>query len=81
MTSPVAVKRWPAIAACVLGLVYAGSLCAELPSIRFDRLTPLGASAGATVDAEIAGADIEDVQTLLFDHPGLTAEPIEESPQ
>jgi hypothetical protein len=50
---------------------------AELPSIRFDRLTPLGASPGATVDAEIAGGDIEEVRTLLFDHPGLTAEPVE----
>ncbi len=50
---------------------------AELPSIRFDRLTPLGATAGSTLEAEIAGADIEDVRTLWFDHPGLTAEPIE----
>ncbi len=47
---------------------------AELPSPRFDRLTPLGASAGAPVEVEIAGADIEDVKTLLFDHPGLKAE-------
>ncbi|MCA9179043.1 MAG: hypothetical protein KDB14_31485, partial [Planctomycetales bacterium] len=53
---------------------------AELPSIRLDRLTPLGASAGATVEAEIAGADIEDLQSLRFDHPGLTAEPIEGQP-
>jgi len=51
---------------------------AELPSIRFDRLTPLGASAGATVEAEIAGADIEEVQSLWFDHPGLTAEPVKD---
>lgn len=49
----------------------------ELPSIRFDRLTPLGASAGSTVEAEIAGADIEDVRSLWFDHPGLTAEPVQ----
>src|SRR5262245_13156330 len=47
---------------------------AELPSIRFDRLTPLGGAAGSTVTAEIAGADIEGVKSLLFDHPGLKAE-------
>jgi hypothetical protein len=47
---------------------------AELPSPRFDRLTPLGASAGSSVELEIAGADIEDVKTLLFDHPGFKAE-------
>ncbi len=51
---------------------------AEVPSIRFDRLTPLGASAGSTVDVEIAGADIEDVKSLWFDHPGFSAEPIAE---
>jgi hypothetical protein len=47
---------------------------ADLPSIRFDRLTPLGATAGSSVEVEIAGADIEDVKSLMFDHPGLRAE-------
>lgn len=46
---------------------------ADLPQPRFDRLKPLGASAGTTIEVEIAGADIEDVETLLFDHPGLSA--------
>jgi hypothetical protein len=56
----------------------ASSTRAELPSIRFDRLTPLGAAAGSSVEAEIAGADIEDVRSLWFDHPGLSAEPIKD---
>ena len=77
MTLPMIATRWPTFAACVLGILLPSSLRAELPSIRFDRLTPLGASAGATIDAEIVGADIEGVESLLFDHPGLTAEPIE----
>jgi hypothetical protein len=47
---------------------------ADLPSPRFDRLTPLGAAAGSSVEVEITGADIEDVKTLFFDHPGLKAE-------
>lgn len=63
------------IAACVCG--FTSAVQGELPSIRFDRLTPLGAAAGATVEAEITGADIEKVDTLLFDHPGFTAETIE----
>ena len=46
---------------------------AELPSPRFDRLTPLGASAGSSVEVEVAGADIDDATTLLFDHKGITA--------
>lgn len=53
-------------------------LRADLPSPRFDRLTPLGAAAGSTVEVEIAGADIEDVQTLLFDRPGFKAELLKE---
>jgi hypothetical protein len=52
--------------------------CAELPSIRFDRLTPLGASAGSTVEVEIVGAEIDDVKRLWFDHPGLKAEHLKE---
>ncbi len=63
---------------CLTAVCNPSSIRAELPSIRFDRLTPLGASAGATVEAEIAGADIEEVQALWFDHPGLTAEPIKD---
>ncbi len=50
---------------------------ADLPSIRFDRLRPLGAAAGTEVEAEIAGAEIDGVQSLLFDHSGLTAAPID----
>jgi hypothetical protein len=50
-----------------------GSTRADLPSVRFDRLTPLGGAAGTTVDVEVIGADLEDVKTLLFDHPGLKA--------
>jgi Bacterial pre-peptidase C-terminal domain len=51
---------------------------AELPSPRFDRLTPLGASAGSSAEIEIIGTDIEDVKSLLFDHPGLKAEHLKE---
>jgi hypothetical protein len=47
---------------------------ADLPSIRFDRLTPLGAAAGSTVEVQVAGADIEEVKSLLFDHAGFKAE-------
>ena len=51
---------------------------AELPSIRFDRIAPLGATSGTTVEVEIAGAEIEEVKTLWFDHPGLSAEPVKD---
>jgi hypothetical protein len=68
-------KRFIAFLFCLL---LTASARADLPSPRFDRLTPLGASAGSSVEVEIAGADIEDVKTLLFDHPGLKAEHLED---
>jgi hypothetical protein len=51
---------------------------ADLPAPRFDRLTPLGASAGSTMEVEIAGADIEDVKKLLFDRRGFKAEHVKD---
>src|SRR5215471_18405812 len=60
--------------AFLLCLLLTAPVRADLPSPRFDRLTPLGVSAGSSVEVEIVGADIEDVKTLLFDHPGLKAE-------
>ena len=64
-------KRFTAFLFCLLLTAPAR---AELPSPRFDRLMPLGATAGSSVEVEIAGADIEEVRTILFDHPGFKAE-------
>jgi hypothetical protein len=47
---------------------------AELPAIRFDRIQPLGLSAGTTLEFEVQGRDTEEVQSLRFDYAGLTAE-------
>ncbi|MCO6455874.1 MAG: PPC domain-containing protein [Pirellulaceae bacterium] len=78
--APLAIVRSIAIIlAAIIGPAGFASLPAaraELPSIRLDRLTPLGGAAGSTVEVEVAGADLEQLSTLLFDHPGLTAEPL-----
>lgn len=50
------------------------TLHAELPSIRFDRLQPLGMGAGTSLEVEAIGRDTEEVTALTFDHPGLSAE-------
>jgi hypothetical protein len=47
---------------------------AELPSIRLDRVQPLGLGAGTSLEIEAIGRDTEDVTALHFDHPGLSAE-------
>lgn len=64
--------------ALLVGVVAAVPVCAELPSPRFDRLTPSGGSSGSTVDVAILGADIEGVDRLYFDHAGLSAKLVEE---
>jgi hypothetical protein len=63
------------LAVPVIGAV---SIRAELPLIRFDRLTPIGGSAGTSVQVEIAGADLEGVTELLFDHPGIKSEHVKD---
>lgn len=50
---------------------------AELPSIRLDRVTPLGGGAGTTVELQAIGREHVGVTGLWFDHPGLKAEVVE----
>lgn len=63
--------------ALLAALGWSREAAAELPSVRLDRITPLGAAAGTTIDLEIVGADLEDARTLWFDHPGLSAAAVE----
>jgi hypothetical protein len=50
-----------------------GSIRAELPLIRLDRIFPIGGQAGTEVALEVAGRDMEEVKTLHVDHPGFKA--------
>ncbi len=51
---------------------------ADLPSPRLDRITPLGAAAGSSVEVEVAAGDAEDATKLLFDHPSITAKHVKD---
>jgi Bacterial pre-peptidase C-terminal domain len=62
-----------AFVALIAGALLTAPARADLPSVRLDRLTPLGGAAGTTVDVQVAGAEMEEVKSLLFDHPGLKA--------
>ncbi len=57
---------------CLAGL--ASPARAELPSPRLDRIAPMGAGAGQTVDVETTGVDEAGGDRLIFDHPGITAQ-------
>jgi hypothetical protein len=52
---------------------------ADLPTTRLDRIVPLGAAAGASVDVQISAAEADEAKQLLFDHPGIKAEWVEKS--
>lgn len=60
--------------AAVLVLIFAATARGELPSVRLDRIQPLGAAAGTTVELQVSANDAEDAKQLVFDHPGLVAE-------
>jgi hypothetical protein len=50
---------------------------AEFPQPRLDRIFPQGGQAGTQAVVDIAGRDLEEVKTLQFDDPGLTAKFVE----
>lgn len=62
-----------ALAAAVFGVTVTQA-SAQLPQTRITALFPIGAKAGETTEITIAnGADLDDVNEMLFNHPGLQA--------
>ncbi len=63
-------------------------LLAQLPATRLGSLFPSSGNPGKTFDVVIAGEDLDDVASLQFSHPGITAKqkmrepgPFENGPQ
>ncbi len=61
---------------------------AQLPATRLEGIFPAGAAPNSTVEVVISGTDLDDVNRLLFSHPGITAKqkmaeptPFDEGPQ
>ena len=60
----------------ILGV--ASTACAQavcLPAPRRLTTMPMGGQAGTEIEVAITGQAIEDVEALLFSHPGITAKP------
>ncbi len=66
------------VAAVVLSGVAASEASAQLPTARLFSVFPAGGKQGTTVEIAVAGGDLEDVNQLYFDHPGIKAEFIQE---
>jgi len=45
----------------------------QLPTTRLDAISPAGGKAGSEFEVQVRGADLDDVQTIHFSHPGITA--------
>ena len=47
----------------------------QLPRARMNSIFPAGGQQGATMEAAIAGGDLEEAKQLFFSHPGIKAVP------
>jgi hypothetical protein len=48
---------------------------AQLPTPQLESLFPCGAKPGSELDVTIAGNDLDEVDKILFQHPGITSTP------
>lgn len=60
--------------ACVL-LLHTVPVLAQLPATQLNAVFPAGSQPGKTLDVTILGTDLDDVDQLLFSHPGINATP------
>jgi hypothetical protein len=56
-------------------LVIASASFAQLPSTQLTAVFPPGGKQGTSVEVTVSGADMDDVDRLLFNHGGITATP------
>ena len=69
--------RRTAVLCCVFGwfgLALPCGTAAQLPAARLFSVYPAGGKQGTAVEVTITGGDLEEVNQLYFDHPGLKAE-------
>lgn len=59
----------------LLAILFQFPASAELPAIRLHSIFPAGGQAGASIEVAVSGADLDDVSSLHFSHPGITAQP------
>lgn len=66
----------PLLLLAPLGLIFAAPTVAraQLPQARLYSVSPPGGQAGATLDVKLSsGTDLDEVNRLWFNHPGITA--------
>ncbi len=56
-------------------LLIPGLVWAQLPTAQLTSVFPPGGRQGTSVEVTIAGTDLDDSDRLVFNHPGLVAQP------
>ena len=56
-------------------LTATNTIAQQLPRARITSIFPAGGQQGTTMEAAIAGGDLEEAKQLFFSHPGITAAP------
>ena len=64
--------RFIRLSACALVTLAAPAL-AQLPVTQLTSLFPPGAKPGSTVEVTLGGNDLDEVERLVFSHPGIVA--------
>ena len=59
----------------VVCLAFNQSAFAQLPATELNSIFPPGGKQGTSFEATITGKDLDDVQTIQFSDPGITAQP------
>ena len=54
---------------------FAPPALAQLPQARLQAIYPNACVAGESIEVVVAGSDLDEARSLLFSHPGFTAEP------
>ncbi len=72
------VARFPFLAGSILIVASLYPACAQGQEPQLTSIFPLGGQRGTTVEAVIAGTNLEDVRELFFAHSGITARLLKE---
>ena len=56
-------------------LTATNTIAQQLPRARITSIFPAGGQQGTTMEAAIAGGDLEEAKQLFFSHPGIKAVP------
>jgi len=67
--------RSPAAILAIAGLLASPPALADFPRAALSALQPTGGQQGSQVTVTLLGADLDDLEKLIFSHPGISAAP------